>query len=120
MATATGTPITSAIDAVRIVPRISGHAPNVQWAPLPTAHAPPCWSWDTSQLLRTKKLPRPMWLNAVEDCPIRRTKKYPMRISTPAASALSPHFSTRSGSRCSGDRSRAERPPRSDTAEASI
>jgi len=38
-------------------------------------HAVPCCSWDVSQLLRTKKFRKPMWLNAVEDCPISRTKK---------------------------------------------
>src|ERR1700710_458739 len=52
-----------------------------------------------------------MWLNAVDDWPIRRTKKYPISTSTPAARPLSPQYRARSGSRCSGDRSRAERPP---------
>ena len=56
----------SAVAAVMRVPSTSAHAPNVQCPP-DTAQAPPCWTWETSQLLVMKKLRTPMWLKAVED-----------------------------------------------------
>ena len=56
----------SAIAEVMIEPSRSAKAPNVQ-APLPPAHEAPCWSWETSQLLRRKKSPIPMWEKAVLD-----------------------------------------------------
>ena len=65
---------------------------------------------ETSQSLPKTKL-SPNVLNDVLDWPIRRMKKYAISIRISAASALSPHFSTRSGRRPSGDRSRTERPP---------
>ena len=111
MARAIGTPMISAIADVISVPSTSAHAPNEQPALALVVHAACCWSWDTSQFSRAKKFKKPTWLNAVADWPIRRTKKYPIRISTPTASALSPNCSSRSGRRCSGDRSRIERPP---------
>jgi hypothetical protein len=50
-------------------------------------------------------------LNVLLDSPIRRMKKYASSARIAAASAVSPHFRTRSGRRDAGDRSRVERPP---------
>ena len=75
MASATGTPMISAMAEVMIVPRIRAQAPNVQPALEAVAHTPPWFSCDTSQLLRTKKLKNPIWPNAVEDSPMSRMKK---------------------------------------------
>ena len=117
VATAIGTPISSAMPAVTSVPTSIGHAPNVQLPPV--AQAPPCWSWDVSQLLWNRKLKTPMWLNALEDSLISVTKNAAISTSTPPARAASPNFRTWSGSRLSGDRSSEERPPPRDVALAS-
>ena len=65
---------------------------------------------ETSQLLPNTKL-SPYVLNTWPDWPTRRMKKYTIRMRMSAASALSPHFMTRSGRRPADDRSRTERPP---------
>jgi len=73
VATAIGTPITSAIPAVNSVPRTIGQAPNVQCEP--TVQAPPCCSCAVSQLLWNRKLKIPIWLNALEEAPTSTAKK---------------------------------------------
>src|ERR1700730_19038821 len=65
---------------------------------------------ETSQSLPNTKL-SPNLLNAISDWPIRRTKKYPIRTSTPAARIVNPHCNTWCGKLPSGDRCRSERSP---------
>ena len=79
MATATGTPMSSAIAEVISVPTTSG-AP---WKMLRLM----------SQSLPKMKL-RPNVLSAFVDSPIRRTKKYPMSSRIRTASVVRPHCST--------------------------
>src|SRR4051794_559878 len=97
VATATGTPMHSAMADVTSVPTSSGSAPK-RWR-------------DTSQSLVNVKPNTPNLVNAGHASTRRRMKKKPISARTRPATPVRPHRSARSWARTSGSRPTRGRPP---------
>src|SRR3954451_15340852 len=96
VATATGTPSSSAIAEVMSVPTTSGSAPKI--------------CLETSQSLLKTNPRTPSWLSAGRASTKSRMKKKASRTKIPTARAVNPSRRIRSGSRAAGERS-SECPP---------
>src|SRR4051794_25140216 len=105
VATATGTPMTSATADVMSVPTSSGSAPNT--------------SPDTSQLLVNVKPKTPKRWNASDDSSASFQKKYGTGATRAAKGGVTPQRRPLSGRRAWGPPPKTGRPPRTDTDPAS-